>query len=79
MVIPPARTGTDNNNKNAVTNKAQQNKGIRLKVIPGDRIFNIVAIKFVEPITEESPAKCKLNIATSTAAPGCPKSPESGG
>ena len=27
IVIPPARTGKDNNNKNAVINTAQTNKG----------------------------------------------------
>jgi hypothetical protein len=77
--MPPASTGTDKSNKKDVTNKDQQNNGILRIVIPGARIFNIVAIKFVDPMTDESPAKCRLKIATSTAAPGCPNNPESGG
>jgi len=30
----------------------------------------IVTIKLIEPKSEEAPAKCKLNIAKSTAGPG---------
>lgn len=79
IVIPPAKTGTESNNKKEVTKSDQQNNGIRLIVIPGALLLIIVAIKFVEPIIEEIPAKCKLKIAISTETPGCPKSPESGG
>jgi hypothetical protein len=37
-------------------------------VIPGVRILKIVVIKLIAPSIEEIPAKCKLNMANSTAA-----------
>jgi len=58
---------------------AQQNKGIRRMVIPAPRIFRIVVIKLAAPITDDKPARCRLNIAKSTETPGCPKSPDKGG
>ena len=45
------------------------NKGIRNISIPGILIFKIVAIKFIAPARDETPAKCKLKIARSTAGP----------
>jgi hypothetical protein len=33
-------------------------------------MLKIVVIKFIAPIIEEAPAKCKLKIAKSTDAPG---------
>jgi hypothetical protein len=68
-VIPPAKTGKDNNNKIAVINTAQTNKGNLCIVIPGALIFKIVVIKLLAPKIELIPAKCKLNIAKSTAPP----------
>jgi len=56
-------------NKNAVTNIAQINNGRSCIYIPGILIFNIVVIKFIEPKSEATPAKCKLNIAKSTPIP----------
>jgi len=67
--MPPARTGKDNNNKNAVTKILQTNNGIFNIDIPGIRILKIVVIKLIAPINEETPAKCKLNIAKSTDGP----------
>ena len=49
IVIAPASTGKDNNNKNAVTKIDQANKGILCNVIPGVLIFKIVVIKFTAP------------------------------
>jgi hypothetical protein len=46
-VIAPAKTGKDNNNKNAVIYTAQTNKGVRFAVIPGARIFVIVTMKLM--------------------------------
>jgi hypothetical protein len=69
MVIAPAKTGKDNNNKTAVTKIDQTNKGILCKVIPGARIFKIVVIKFAAPKIEDAPAKCNLKIAKSTDGP----------
>ena len=37
-------------------------------VIPKARILKIVVIILIAPSREETPAKCKLNIANSTAA-----------
>jgi len=69
IVIAPAKTGNDNNKRNAVTREAQPNKGRRLNVKPGARILKSVVIKLIAPAIEAAPAKCKLKIAKSTAAP----------
>jgi len=71
MVIAPANTGNDNNNKIAVIKTDHTNKGILWKVIPGQRILQIVVIKLAAPKIEEIPAKCKLKIAKSTEPPEC--------
>jgi len=42
-------------------------------------MLNIVVIKLIAPIIDEAPAKCKLNIAKSTDAPGCPSKLLKGG
>ena len=49
MVIPPAKTGKDNNSKKAVINTAHTNKGKRCICIPGARILRIVVIKLIAP------------------------------
>jgi len=69
MVMAPASTGKDNNNKIAVINTAQTNKGNLCINNPEHFIFKIVTIKFIAPKIEEAPAKCKLNIARSTEGP----------
>jgi len=69
MVIAPANTGKDNNNKNAVINTAHAYNGNLCINIPGARILKIVTIKFIAPKIEDAPAKCKLNIAKSTDGP----------
>jgi hypothetical protein len=56
--MAPARTGNDNNNKNAVINTAQTNKGVLFAVIPGARMLVIVTIKLIAPKIEDTPAKC---------------------
>jgi len=58
MVIAPAKTGNDNNNKKAVIKTAQTNNGVRLAFIPGARMFVIVTIKLIAPKIDETPAKC---------------------
>jgi hypothetical protein len=68
-VIPPANTGKDNNNKKAVIKIAQTNNGILYINIFKTRILIIVVIKLIAPNKEETPAKCKLNIAKSTEPP----------
>lgn len=69
IVIAPAKTGSDNSNKNAVINTAQTKRGNLCIVIPGARIFIIVVMKFIAPNKEEIPAICRLKIAKSTAPP----------
>jgi hypothetical protein len=69
IVIAPANTGKDNNNKTAVITTDHTNKGIRSNVIPADRILITVVIKFTAPKIDEIPAKCKEKIAKSTEAP----------
>jgi len=69
IVIPPAKTGRDNNNNTAVTNIAQPNKGTLCNTCPGIRIFIIVVMKFIAPNKEEIPAKCNEKIARSTDPP----------
>lgn len=71
MVIAPANTGSDNNNKTAVIKTAQANRGILSKTIPKARKFPKVLIKLTAPSKEEIPAKCKEKIAKSTDIPLC--------
>ena len=79
MVIAPAKTGNENNNKNAVIRTDQTNKGNLWKLMPGALIFIIVVIKLIAPNIEDIPAKCKLNIAKSTEPPECDCIPANGG
>jgi len=79
IVIAPANTGRDNNNKKAVIKTDHTNKGIFNIVIPPILILYIVTIKFIAPAIDEIPARCKLNMAKSTALPGCPTIPDNGG
>jgi hypothetical protein len=69
IVIPPAKTGNESNNKTAVIKTAHTNRGNLCKVIPGALIFKIVVIKFEAPKIELIPAKCRLKIAKSTEPP----------
>lgn len=71
IVIAPAKTGRESNNRKAVIKTDQTNKGILSMVIPGALILNIVVIKFIAPIIEEAPAQCRLKIAISTEPPEC--------
>jgi hypothetical protein len=47
----------------------QTKSGIRYIFWPGLRILIIVEIKLTAPKIEDAPAKCRLNIARSTAPP----------
>jgi len=69
IVIAPAKTGKDNNNKKAVISTDHTNNGSLSIVNPGALILKIVVIKFIAPIIEEAPAQCKLKIAISTDPP----------
>ena len=69
IVIAPANTGNESNNKIAVIRTAQANKGIRSKSIPNTRKFPKVLMKFTAPKIELTPAKCNEKIAKSTDLP----------
>jgi hypothetical protein len=69
IVIAPANTGNDNNNKKAVIKIAHANNGILCNVMPGALILKIVVIKLIAPSNDDTPAKCKLKIAKSTEPP----------
>jgi hypothetical protein len=79
IVIAPARTGNDNNSKKAVIKDTQTKRGILWNHNPPARILIIVVIKFIAPAIEAPPAKCKLKIAMSTAAPLCATASAKGG
>lgn len=68
-MIPPARTGRDNNNKTAVTTTAQPNNANLCSLIPGALMFRIVVIKFIAPSKLLIPERCKAKIARSTLGP----------
>jgi len=57
IVIAPAKTGNESNNKKAVIKTAQTKSGVRWAFIPGTRIFRIVTMKFIAPNMDETPAK----------------------
>jgi len=69
IVIPPARTGSDNNNKTAVITTAHANNINLCNLIPGLLILNVVVIKFIAPSKLDTPDKCNPNMAKSTLGP----------
>ena len=79
IVIAPANTGKDNNNKTAVTSTDHTKRGTWCMFIPGARILIIVVIKLIAPRIEDIPAKCRLKIARSIAAVEWACIPLSGG
>jgi len=70
IVKAAANTGNDNNNKIAVINTDQTNKGNLNHVKPPQRMLIMVVMKLIAPPIEDTPAMCKLKIAQSTEAPG---------
>jgi hypothetical protein len=69
IVIPPAKTGNDNNNKTAVITTAQANNINLCNLIPGLLILNVVVMKFIAPSRELIPERCNPKIAKSTLGP----------
>lgn len=69
IIGPPASTGNDRTNYQAVIKIAHTNKGNLSNVKPGALIFKIVTIRLMAPSRDEIPAMCRLNIDKSTAAP----------
>ncbi len=78
-MIAPASTGSDSSSRNAVTRIAHTKSGILCIVMPGARMLKIVVMKLMAPMIDEAPAKCSEKITMSTAGPGWPTGPESGG
>ena len=79
IVIAPAKTGNESNNKKAVIKTAHTNKGSRSIYIPAERILKIVLIKLTAPKIELAPAKCKEKIVKSTQDPECAIPLDNGG
>lgn len=69
IVIAAARTGKARSNKKTVTKILQANSGKEAMKSPGVRMLRIVTIILIAPNKEESPARCRLKIAKSTAPP----------
>jgi hypothetical protein len=69
IVIPPAKTGSDNNNNTAVITTAHPNKANLCNFIPGVLILATVVMKFIDPNKLLTPDRCKANIAKSTLGP----------
>jgi hypothetical protein len=79
IVIAPANTGRDNNNKTAVTNIAQPYRANLCNLIPGHLILSIVVIKFIAPNKLLIPDRCKAKMAKSTLGPLWLCIPDKGG
>ena len=69
MVIAPASTGRDDNNKIVEISIDRVNKGVRSNCVPSLRILVNVLIKFTTPKMGEITDKCKEKIAKSTDGP----------
>jgi len=69
IVIPPAKTGNDNNNNTAVITTAHANRINLCNLIPGLLILNVVVMKFMAPSRLEIPERCNPKIAKSTLGP----------
>lgn len=78
-MIAPANTGKDKSNKKAVIRIAQTNKGNLWKGMLFVLMLNMVQMKLIAPNNEDTPDKCKLKMAKSTAAPECAAIPDNGG
>lgn len=65
IVIAPAKTGNDNRSRKAVKRIDQTNKGVLNRL--ASLIFRIVVMRLIAETKLEVPAKCKENIAKSTA------------
>lgn len=57
MVMAPAKTGRENNKRNAVIKTDHTNKGICSLLLKDERMFKMVVIKLIAPKMEETPAR----------------------
>ena len=79
IVIAPAKTGRDNNNKIAVMNTAHTYNGWFVNNTPRVDMFVTETIKLIAPAMELIPAKCKEKMLASMDAPECASLPDKGG
>ena len=68
--MAPAKTGSDNSNRNTVTSSDHTNSGILCMVMPGARMLKIVVMKLIEPRIDEAPARWIDRMTKSIAGPG---------
>ena len=66
MVTAPASTGITAISKYAVINQVQTNIGIFISVMPGARIFRIVAMMLMLPMIDDAPMMCTAKIKNVT-------------
>src|SRR5688572_4977790 len=69
IVIAPASTGNESNNKYVVTIIDHGYSGAATRPVPRDFMLNNVTRKLIAPAIELKPAMCKLKIAISVAGP----------
>src|ERR1700761_3250690 len=69
MVMAPASTGTASTSRKAVTSSAQMNSGILCSVMPGARMLKMVTMKFIDPRSEDTPARCSAKSVQSIPMP----------
>ena len=55
--MAPARTGSDNSSRKAVTRIDQTNNGILCSVMPGARMLKMVVMKLMAPRIDDAPAR----------------------
>ena len=60
MVTAPANTGITAIRRYAVISHVQTNMGIFIKVMPGARMFKMVAMMLMLPMMEEAPIRLSL-------------------
>ena len=79
MVNAPASTGSASRSRKAVIKTDHGNNGIRNIVMPGARMLMIVAMKLIEPMIDDAPARCIDRMTKSAAGPGVPTVEDIGG
>ena len=62
MVTTPASTGMTAISRKAVISQVHTNRGIFIRVIPGARMFRMVAITLMAPMIDDTPMMCTANI-----------------
>jgi hypothetical protein len=66
IVIPPAKTGSLNTKRKAVTHTLTKKRGILYQAKAGALRLFIVHRKLIDPAMDLTPARCNLKITKST-------------